>query len=241
MSTFYSLAKCRCLKRGPRRGRCDYIVITVFLVTLYITVNLKNYGIYTGRNPLKSAPPCKYFNSTQKEKFLKLTYRVHRVLEELGIDHWLMYGSVFGALRVNGPLPWDYDVDIDFNASGKFASMNLGEFLFAFESTGLKVNRHLWIRSQLIEITTDDLPYYRVEVFAFYNYRGWIKRGGLESWVLALHYNTYHTFPAQLLEKPLPRVQFGFFKMPIPRGGIEIQRYLYPDNWWKEVKPVTCT
>ena len=231
-STRLSFSNCRC--------RMILLYSMIVLVILYVTLSFRSYGSYTGRNPVQPAK-CKYFNSTEKEKFLKLTYRVHRVLEELDIDHWLMYGSVFGALRVNGPLPWDYDVDIGFNGSGKFTSMNLNEFSSAFESTGLKVNQESWISNKLLKITSDDLPYYKIDLFALYNYHGWIKRGGWESWLFVVHYKFYHTFPERLIEKPLPRVQFGFFKMPVPRGGIEIQRYLYPDNWWKEVKPVTCT
>ena len=45
-------------------------------------------------------------------KLLNLTYEIHDILIDLQLDHWLMYGSIFGALRADGPLPWDYDVDL---------------------------------------------------------------------------------------------------------------------------------
>ena len=208
-------------------------------VTLYVSLSMRGYASYTGRNPLQPAR-CQYFSKTQGEKFLNLTYKVHKILEQLGIDHWLMYGSVFGAIRVQGPLPWDYDVDIGLNGSEWIASMNLDQFVSAFESQGLKVNQKSWTSLRLLKITTDDLPLYEVDLFVLNNYRGWMERAGWESWLFWLHYRFYHKFPTRLIIKPLPRVPFGFFKMPVPRGGIEIQRYLYPDDWWKEVKPVAC-
>ena len=224
--------------------RCRYIIVTmivlVILVSLYITVNKPNYGLYTGNHPFFAAQPCKYLDTKEKGQLLNMTYTVHKILDDFGIEHWLAYGSVFGAVRAQGPLPWDSDVDIGFNGSGKFASMNFGAFLSAFKSKGLKVNHQRWISSNLIKIYRDDQPHIKVDLFAFYNYRGWMKRAGLETWIMALNYNLRHAYPARLVEKPLPQVRFGYFKMPVPRGGIEIQRYLYPDDWWKEVKPVTC-
>jgi len=169
-----------------------------------------------------------------------MAYTVHKILDDFGIEHWLMYGSVFGAVRVHGPLPWDNDVDIGFNGSGRFASMNFKEFLSAFESKGLKVYYKRWITSNVMKVYSDDLPHIKVDLFAMYDYNGWMKRAGLETWIFALNYNLHDTFPARLVKKPLPRVRFGFFNMTVPREGIEIQKYLYPDDWWQEVKPITC-
>lgn len=232
-STRHFISKCR----------CRYIVLTIFLVilvSLYTTMNLRNYGLYTGNHPFFPAQPCEYLDSKQKAQLLNMAYTVHNILDNFGIEHWLMYGSVFGAVRAHGPLPWDNDVDIGFNGSGTFASMDFTEFLSAFESKGLKVYHKRWFTSNVMKVYSDDLPHIKVDLFALYNYRGWMKRAGLETWIFALNYNLHDTFPARLVEKPLPQVRFGFFKMPVPREGIEIQKYLYPDDWFKEVKPVTC-
>ena len=151
-----------------------------------------------------------------------------------------MYGSVFGAIRAKGPLAWDNDVDIGFNGSGTFTSMTLEEFIKPFKAKGLKVYHKRWITSNVMKVYRDGLPHIKVDLFALYNYRGWMKRAGLETWIFALNYILHDTFPARLVEKPLPQVPFGNYTMPVPREGIEIQQYLYPDDWWKEVKPVTC-
>ncbi|KAL9957784.1 hypothetical protein ACROYT_G034728 [Oculina patagonica] len=223
--------------------RCRYIVLSIFLmvlITLYTIMNLRNYGLYTGNHPLFAAQPCEYLDSKQKDQLLNMTETVHKILDDFGIEHWLMYGSVFGAVRAKGPLAWDNDVDIGFNGSGTFATMDFKEFLSAFEAKGLKVYYKRWFTSNVMKVYSNDLPHIKVDLFALYRYGEWMKRAGLETWIFALNYNLHDTFPARLVEKPCPAVPFGNFKMPVPREGIEIQKYLYPDDWFKEVKPVTC-
>ena len=225
------------------RYRCRYIVISLvfaILLVLYFTMNLTNYGLYTGNHPFFSAQPCEYVDDIEKEQLLDMAYTVHEILDCLGIEHWLMYGSVFGAVRVNGPLPWDDDVDIGFNGSGTFALMTFEEFIKPFKAKGLKVHHKRWITSNVMKVYKEAQSRIKVDLTAFYNYNGRMKRAGLETWILALNYNRYHSFPVRLVEKPLPQVPFGNFTMPIPREGIEIQKHLYPDDWWEEVKPVTC-
>ncbi|XP_078380943.1 uncharacterized protein LOC144663758 isoform X2 [Oculina patagonica] len=222
--------------------RCRYIGLAIFLVillTLYTIISIRNYGPYTGNHPFFPAQPCEYLNTEEKDHLLNMTYTVHNILDDLGIEHWLMYGSVFGAIRAQGPLPWDDDVDIGFNGSGTFAAMDFDEFLLAFESKGLEVYHARWFTSNMMKVYSKDLPRDKVDLFAMYNYSGWMKRAGLETWIFPLHYNHRHTFPAQLVDTPLPQVPFGYSEMPVPRDGIEIQKYLYSDDWWKEVKPVT--
>ena len=227
----------------PFRCRCRYVILSVVfivLLVLYIELNLRNYGLYTGNHPLFSAQPCEYLDSKQKQQLLDMAHTVHKILDDFGIEHWLMYGSVFGAFRAQGPLPWDNDVDIGFNGTGVFASMTFDNFIKPFTAKGLKVYHKRWITSNVMKVYSDALPHIKVDLFALYNYRGWMKRAGLETWIFALNYNLHDTFPARLLDKPLPKVPFGNFTMPVPREGIEIQKYLYPDDWWREVKPVTC-
>lgn len=221
------------------RNKVRCILLT-FALLLYIKINLQHYGLYTGNHPFFPAQPCEYLNDKQRGRLINMTYTVHKILDDFGIQHWLAYGSVFGALRNQGPLPWDDDVDIGFRGSGKFSSMAFSEFEKPFTAKGLKLYHKRWITSNSMKVYSDDLPHIKVDLFAFYNYRGWMKRAGLETWILALNYNRHHTFPAWLVEDPLPEVSFGGIRMPVPREGIEIQKHLYPDDWWLEVKPITC-
>lgn len=48
-------------------------------------------------------------------------------------------------------------------------------------------------------------------------------------------------FPSHLVEKPLPNTKFSGIRIPIPREEIEIQKYHYPDDWWKSDRsPPEC-
>lgn len=47
-------------------------------------------------------------------------------------------------------------------------------------------------------------------------------------------------FPPRLIMPPLPKKEFGGYIFPVPREGIELQKYHYELNWWKEVKPTNC-
>ena len=66
-----------------------------------------------------SSPLCPdNFEEIYKEfrKYQKITMdtliELHRVREKSNIEHELAYGSLLGAIRDNGQIPWDYDIDV---------------------------------------------------------------------------------------------------------------------------------
>ena len=168
---------------------------------------------------------------------IELAHKTHLVLDSMGVDHWLMYGSLWGPLRgIPGPLPWDHDVDIGIDGNGNFKKIPLEKFKAKFEAAGLGLidkfqeSRYLSVKGYGES----------VGLFLYYNYRGTMMRSGYESWLFYIHYRFRHSFPAKLLQHPLPKVKFGSFNISVPRGGIEIMKHLYPTNWWKVVKPKSC-
>jgi len=212
------------------------LLIVLALFGLYIYINLQSFAYYTNRL-WKPVVTCQ--NSDEEmNQLLDLTFQIHKILDSMKIRHWLMYGSIWGALRIGKPLPWDNDVDIGFDGEGAFADMTLSEFFAPFKAAGLKV-QNKWIQSGTIVISKEGL-WLSVDLFAFYNDRGTMRRRGLESWFFALNYRTYHSYPAWVVQHELPKVKFGFFNISIPKGGIEIMKHLYPYNWWKEVRPNGC-
>lgn len=58
------------------------------------------------------------FKKYQK-KALDTLNEFHRVCEKYGIIYQLMYGSLLGAIRDDGQIPWDYDVDVFVSYSDK--------------------------------------------------------------------------------------------------------------------------
>lgn len=66
-----------------------------------------------------SSPQCPdNFEKIYKEfqKYQKITMdtliEFHRVCEKSNIEYELAYGSLLGAIRDNGQIPWDYDIDV---------------------------------------------------------------------------------------------------------------------------------
>lgn len=224
-------------RRLTLRTCLRYIII---LMVLTFTVVFFIYALYTGQRHADYVRDpnlqCSY-TKLEVEQLLNLTFDVHNILDELHLDHWLMYGSVLGALRFQGPLPWDYDVDIGVRGE-QFLAIEKANFFQLFQSKGIKCTNHLE-KNGLIGFRR---PGWRlgVDVFTFYNYDGIMKRPGWASWLLFVNYELHHTFPARLVNPPLPKTKFGFFNISIAHGKNEITKYLYRFDWWKEVKPLRC-
>ena len=224
-----------------RRRSCNFskIVVTCFTIAVFLEINLITPGRYTGNKPW--GPPAKCMNSEEDTfRLVQLTYKVHTILEHLGVNCWLMYGSIWGPLRgIEGPLPWDDDVDLAINGDGPFSQITFEEFQALFSVLGLSIESRLW-QSSLMVISDKDHSWPTLDLFVYYDYNGIMSRPGIESKLMPLNYRLYHSFPSSLVEPPLPKVKFGFFNISVPRNGTEIMKHLYPYNWWKVVKPAGC-
>ena len=66
----------------------------------YLGTNSVEYARYNGPN--HGFPPLLVLRRQNTE----LVFKTHSILDNLGIEHWLMYGSLRGSLRgFEGPLP----------------------------------------------------------------------------------------------------------------------------------------
>ena len=211
----------------------------LFIATaVWLKINFNSPGRYTGNKPWAPSPKCK--NSKEElDRLVQLTYKVHAILGNVGINCWLMYGSIWGPLRgFQGPLPWDDDVDLAINGDGQFRQMKFEEFKALFTDLGLSVENRLWLNSDII--ISEDGRWPSLDLFVYYDYNGVMRRAGVETWLTPIHYRLFHSFPSSLVEEPRPKVKFGYFNISVPRKGIEIMKHLYPYNWWKVVKPFNC-
>ena len=226
----------RCCKTHRLSKKTVTIVTLLVAVVIYIGASLVDVDGYTGNKFWRPVTPC--FKSKQHTaRLIELAHKTHLVLDSMGVDHWLMYGSLWGPLRgIPGPLPWDHDVDIGIDGNGNFKKIPLKNFKAKFEAAGLGLIDKLQ-ESRYLSVKGYGES---VGLFLYYNYRGTMMRSGYESWLFYIHYRFRHSFPAKLLQHPLPKVKFGSFNISVPRGGIEIMKHLYPTNWWKVVKPKSC-
>lgn len=203
------------------------------LASTYVYITAQSHADYVKDRTVR----CSH-SDQEMVQLVNLTYQVHTILDSLGIDHWLMYGSIFGAHRARGPLPWDYDVDIGIKGE-QFSKMTFTDFLAPFiKAAGIEYINHL-ARNGLLVFEKAGWPLH-VDTFTFYNYHGMRVRPGWAAWLLFVNYRLHHTFPSSLVESYMPKMRFGFFNISVPRDGVEILKYLYRSNWWKEVKPIGC-
>ncbi len=82
-----------------------------------------------------------------QDDMLKLTYDIHLILKDLNITYFLIYGSLWGALRMNKPLPWDDDVDLGMIPDGKYPTLSEDQFLAKFREKGVKVTNNMLQKS----------------------------------------------------------------------------------------------
>ena len=189
------------------------------LASAYVYITAQSHADYVKDPTVKCSHP-----DEEMAQVVNLTYQVHTILDSLGIDHWLMYGSIFGAHRANGPLPWDYDVDIGIKGE-QFSKMKLTDFLAPFKVAGIEYINH-FARNGLLVFEKSGWPLH-VDMFTFYNYHGMRMRPGWAAWLLFVNYRLHHAFPSSLVESYMPKMTFGFFNISVPRGGVEILKYLY--------------
>ncbi|MBS5949703.1 MAG: LicD family protein [Clostridium sp.] len=118
-----------------------------------------------------------------QERMLDILKEVHRVCEENNIKYFLIDGTLLGAIRHKGFIPWDDDVDIgmlrdDYNKFIKIAKEKLGKDYFLQNmETDPNYNRfHIPLkvrdnRSKLVEVDEKDNENFNqgiyIDIFAF--------------------------------------------------------------------------
>ena len=143
---------------------------------------------------------------------------------------------MWGALRYNGIIPWDYDFDFGIlQEDVQRVDFNRLKHEFADKEIKIEYNSYGGFYKVRKRMASGDLM-----IFSEYYNDGVMRRTGFESWIFFIQYRWYHQFPARLIKKPLPLHSFVGTDLPVPREGNEIQKYFYPNNWWIETVPKGC-
>ncbi|OAD61965.1 hypothetical protein WN48_00019 [Eufriesea mexicana] len=161
---------------------------------------------------------------------------------KLGIVHFLCLGGLWGQVRIGRALPWARKVELCLVDTLRDDVL----ITKAFREVGLSatyLHAAGVYRIQEHEVG-EDAPKVEVVVFEEDAVTQMVRRVGWSRRVLPPDCEfspSLQCFPPQLVIPPLPAKQFGGRLIPVPREGIELQKYHYPNDWWLEVKPTDCT
>ena len=114
-------------------------------------------------NPLSK----KYGIYERQEELLEMMKITHRFLTENGIAYSLSGGTLLGAVREGGFIPWDDDVDIMMDRINYEKMIKL--FSTTHEDIGLELKRILWVHRIQKKGSADDLHVPTIDVFVMDN------------------------------------------------------------------------
>ncbi|XP_050391690.2 uncharacterized protein LOC126810586 [Patella vulgata] len=229
MKVFY-----RCLRMSWKSCMITFVMVLVLLWSglLYLDTSRKVESQWY----LKPAP-CKT-PASQIHDMVELTFLLHNILDKLHVPHVLCFGTLWGALRNNEILPWDNNVDICAH-SKDFSHATSSDMIDSLKDHGavavynsrygyfeIKYKQALGYINLLAEqISFGDSPMmYQI---------GWGR------WSLFSKVKEF-LIPSRFMESPFKTTNFYGKQIPVPHEDIEILKYLYPNDWWLEIKPPGC-
>ena len=230
----------RLLKQICRRIPRRIIVLIVISLSIIFLIKLFQSSIDNDEEWYKH--PDVYFKEVECDHdeftmrlYDKLTELVTNALSTLGLTHFLCYGSLWGALRSQRTLEWDRNIDFCI-LQHELASIDQKKFNNEFSSHEMSFSYNSRRGKYIITYKTVS-----AEITVFERVGAHMERVGWEKRIIPHFYLNYQNFPYHLIEKlPLPTETFNNIKVPVPHDNFEIQKYLYPENWWRIIKPKGC-
>ncbi|KAK7494867.1 hypothetical protein BaRGS_00013994 [Batillaria attramentaria] len=219
-------------------GRTSWRTVWVVFVLLVLILVLSFYVFshdHLEHQPWYLLPaPCRMPPTVMADMVL-LARHMHEALDRLNVSHALCFGTLWGALRSGRFLPWDNNVDMcAFKSQFTDSSRRVKD---VFSQQGMTVD-YDW-RTGMYAVkygsAVGGIQTYIVSADGEF-----AMEGGMSNTFWRWLGGGQVIFPARLLDAPLNKVKFHGSDMPVPHEGIEILKYLYPDNWWLEIKPPGC-
>ncbi|GIY39286.1 uncharacterized protein CDAR_402111 [Caerostris darwini] len=171
------------------------------------------------------------------ENLLEIT---QKPLQDLKLTYFLCYNSLWGALKVKGPLPWQNSVELCV-LNKEIAAIDEGFLIRTFKRHDLNIVYNSAGGYYRITKFDELFPSATLTVFEEDSITNQMRRVGFIHRMLPPNAcEELNCFPPELIASPIPTTAFGDVFVPAPRDGIEMQKYLFPYTWWKEVTPVNC-
>lgn len=188
-------------------------------------------------------------DSQVKGEMEDIFYRTLHSLQSLNLEsYFLCYDSLWAALMQNKPFNWSNFIELCILNEELTEKVEEATLIRAFKHHGLSISYSSSVGEYIItdfEGSSDASTQPRVKMYLFEkdstseNY----KRIGWRHRIMPPDQCTIvHCFPTNLLDQPLPLVKFLKTEVSVPREKIEIQKYHFPNNWWKPDRtPDQCT
>lgn len=165
---------------------------------------------------------------------------VSKVLQMLNLNYFLCYGSLWGALYIQNILPWDTNVDFCVR-NEEIMKHDESHLLRLFGQHGMDIEYNNKDGIYEVYNRSSKLGHAHVIVFESDLRTGHMRRVGWKNRITPPDMcEALHCFPPNLVEPPLPRIKYGNLEVPAPHEEIELLKYLYPNDWWKELKARDC-
>lgn len=200
---------------------------------LYIAALLVLFYVWSWvRNPYQPPTCTTMSEDTYQKDMHRFTHKIHTILDRLNIKHFLCYNALWGQIRYRRMFHWQSQIEIcvvrkdanHFNGLEEVFQDEDIDIIYKSRKAEFLLNTE-HIRGQvnliLFQLDEDSSSYYRP---------GW-------------QYSVVpaDVFPANLINsKELPLKPFGGYQLPVPLHDVEIQKYHFPDTWWKAEDPVFC-
>lgn len=209
-------------------GMLFIMVVMLLMFSFYISQGLVQ------RQPWYYMPATCHIDPALMTDLVSLAHHMDAALNKLQVAYALCYGTLWGALRQGAILSWDNNIDTCALES-QFSNISNAHLQQIFKQEGMSIT-FSW-QNGVYEVSLGRAVGY-IHLFAV------SKDGTLAfSWEQSLWRLFGYTqvpFPVNLLDVPLNTVIFHGKPMPVPHEGIEILKYLYPKDWWLEVRPPNC-
>lgn len=216
------------------------VVFCVGALAFYIFINVLKLLLVSDDDAYKVIS-CK--NSAELvENLLSLGSKTDAILETFNITHFLCYGTLWGALRHSELLPWKRNLDIcvmnedvikldevffrrQFNKQAMTIEYDSANGVYTIWND----NRRPDVDGVLNIFVFEALPELKL-----------VRRIGYKNRLMPPTSNSVGSFPIRLITYPLSSIMLNSRRFPAPREGLEIQKYHYMKDWWKEIKPAQC-
>lgn len=178
----------------------------------------------------------------KRGQFYKLMVEVDQILNQHNIRYWGISGTLLGAIRHGGMIPWDDDLDIVIQYADKSRFEELHGF---FHERGLELANYEDLMYKIFPIHGESLRDYRgeeipwkfpaMDIFLVHQHTGRFRIVLITDPKIDIYATTQKRPGWSLLfnelDGPIHRVPFGPMQLPIPHNATEILTREYGPDW----------